>query len=239
MKQHYKESFHVIPQSTGSSWQFAVSWETFVKMVLDLTVEACQAMSADQIGKPDWHEDVFSLRLADDYMRPIAFDHSMPLHVAAQSHVITDDIKSGVINPNSAKRIDVRLNGSWERDYNSIYFAWEFKKVGEKEGTSRYNKHVLEYITEGIKRYIDGDYSSRVSDSGMIGIVLSHTPEKIVSDINHKMKSTPGLATFLSDTDELTPVDVVSGFSDIYMSAHSRHASSSNIRIFHLFVSFF
>src|SRR3990172_2138772 len=63
------------PGSGGPELFPKLSWDDFVQLVLELTIKAYEAMYQARIARSDWEENVFSLRLGEDYLRSIAFDH--------------------------------------------------------------------------------------------------------------------------------------------------------------------
>ncbi len=51
---------HILPPSGGSFCQFRVPWETFVQVVLAVTVEAYQRMRRAGVARRNWGENTLA-----------------------------------------------------------------------------------------------------------------------------------------------------------------------------------
>ncbi len=223
--------------SAGDANRFGkLTWGDFVQCVLELTVEAYQTMCRENIAQRDWEENVFTLQLGEDYLRPIAFDHEFPLIVDVRKKVHTPRMKAGQQATIEAQEIDMSLFGTWERDYHEKYFVWEAKKIGDKRVNPEYSRLNSEYVNEGIYRFIRGEYAGNLNDAGMLGYVLAGRVPNIVRDINACMgnirKNPP-----LPQSDHLQEASSVGDFEDIYRSNHTR-IDHTAIRLHHLFLTF-
>ena len=123
--------------TSGSPDQFPVLWESFVRLVLEITVEAYQRMRQDGVARRDWEEDTFSVRLTEDYIQPLAGRHLLNLIAEPRAKVHTPAMKSGAVSPKRAAEIDIKLFHSW-MNYSEVYFAWECKRVGDKRVDEKY-----------------------------------------------------------------------------------------------------
>jgi len=237
MEAAHPSPLHSFPLRSGSTDQFRVPWKTFVKVVLALTVEAYQRMRQDSVACQDWEEDTFTIRLTEDYIQPLARQHPLNLVVMPRTRVHTPEMKTGAVSPKKAPEIDIRLFSSWEKDYHRVYFAWECKRVGDKRVDNKYAFLIREYVTEGIFRFLDGEYASEVDDSGMLGYVLAGNVANIVDGINQSMVH-PRRVRRLSPSDHLVPGPAIGAFTDAYQSRHKRVVHQRIIRLHHLFLTF-
>ena len=84
------------PSSGKPAPSSKLSWQDFVQLVLDLTVMAYWAMSQDRVASVEWEENVFTLRLGEDYIRPLAFDNEIPIRAVVRPKAHTDQMRSGM-----------------------------------------------------------------------------------------------------------------------------------------------
>lgn len=164
--------------------QLKPTWSEFVQHVLNLTVQAYKAMRKDNIVQRKWEENTFTIQLAQNYLRTIAYDNNFPVFVHVRTKKHTEEMKTGEQATIEAKEIDLQLYGSWERDYHKIHFVWEAKKVGDKRIIDKYSALNSEYINEAIYRFIRREYADGLSDAGILAYVLAGEPATIVKDIN-------------------------------------------------------
>jgi hypothetical protein len=207
-----------------------------VVCVLELTVKAYQAMRRDNVAQRDWEENTFTLNLGKCYLHQIAYDNESSIHVHIEEKVYTPKMKTGQQSTLEAKRIDMSMYGTWERNYDQIRFVWEAKKIGDKRVDQEYSQLNSEYVNEGLYRFIRGEYASDLDDAGMLGYVLAGSVSNIVGDINASMgnirKNPP-----LPDSSHLREARPVGDFKDIYRSTHTR-VDQTDVRIHHLFFTF-
>jgi len=229
-------SLRIFPSSAGSLGRFRVPWESFVQLVLEITVEAYQRMRQDGVAKQNWEEDTFTLRLTHDYIQPLARQHLLNLVAEVQTQVYTPEMYTGVVSTKKASKIDIRLFQPMD-DYERIYFAWECKRVGDKRADAKFGSLISKYITEGILRFIDEEYSAGLDHAGMLGYVLAGNVANVVHDINSSMHH-PRRTRQLLVSDHLVPANPVGAFTDVYQSYHERVVSTRTIRLYHLFLTF-
>lgn len=193
-------------------------------------------MRRDNVAQRDWEENVFTLRLGEDYLRPIAFNNESSIRVSVRPKRHTGDMKTGDQATIEAKEIDMSLFGVWEMDYHKKYFVWEAKRVGDKRVDQQYSKLNSEYVNEGIYRFIRREYASGLDDAGMLGYVLAGSVSNIVGDINASIgnirKNPP-----LPESEHLQKAPPIDDFEDLYRSNHIR-TNQTYIRLHHLFLSF-
>lgn len=212
-----------------------IKWDSFVNVCLELTIEAYQKMKTEINPSVEWEEDQFTIKLGDDYLRPIAYRHPLNVRIIVRSRVHTEAMADGKITAKYAKEIDLKLLGPWE-NYHKQYFAWECKRIGDPKGGESDDTLISKYISQGIRRFIDEEYSKDLDNAGMLGYVLSGTAADIVKALNSSM-SDPHSKQKLNSShhlDLLSPP--ITGFNDIYISQHTRTAKP--IRLHHLFLTF-
>ena len=222
--------------TSGSPDQFPVLWESFVRLVLEITVEAYQRMRQDGVARWDWEEDTFSVRLTEDYIQPLARRHPLNLIAMARTKIHTPAMKAGAVSPKQAPEIDIRLFHSW-MNYSEVYFAWECKRVGDKRVNKKYAVLISKYVTEGILRFLDEKYALGLDDAGMLGYVLAGDMTNIIYDINTSMHH-PRRDRPLPTSDHLMPAPAVGTFTDLYRSHHKRTVNQRTIRLHHMFLTF-
>lgn len=215
--------------------EWSLEWPDFVQAVLRLTIQAYQAMRQAGVARRDWEENMFTVRLGEDYLRPLAFDHDYSIRLEIRSKVHTQAMKDGKQATIEAKEIDMSLYGVWERDYFNKHFVWEAKRVGDK--TIQLYKHLSsEYVNEAIYRFIRKEYADGLDDAGVLGYILAGDAQSIVGDINQSMGRIHRNPS-LPESDHLTVVQAINQFCDIYQSQHQR-VDTTSIKLHHLFLTF-
>ncbi len=211
-----------------------LTWSDFVQVVLEVTVQAYCNLRESKVAERNWEENVFTLNLIQDHLRPLAYERSIIAIMRPKVH--TDAMKSGKQKTIEAKEIDLQLFGTWEREYHKRHFVWESKRVGDKRFNSSYNNLNSEYVNEAMYRFIQGDYANNLSDAGVLGYVLDGEVATIVDDINQSMgriQKNPALPT----SNNLNLAPPLHEFGDIYRSTHTR-TDSTAIQLHHLFLTF-
>jgi len=221
--------------SVGKPEKFSkLSWSDFVQHVLALTVKGYQAMRAAKIAQCDWEENIFTIQLGENYLRPLAFDEASPIRVMVRTKRHTEDMKVGKQSTLEAKEIDLMVFAPWEREYHEKHFVWEAKLVGDKRVNKKYSYLNAEYVNEAIYRFIDKEYAGGLDNAGVLGYVLEGL--NIIRDINNTMsrirKNLP-----LSQSNHLRPTQAIYDFKEVYLSHHKR-TDSTKIQLHHLFLTF-
>jgi hypothetical protein len=221
---------------TGKSHnEWALTWPDFVQVVLNLTIQAYRAMRQAGIAQRDWEENRFTVCLAADYLRPLAFDHDYSIRVEIRSKVHTQAMKDGTQATIEAKEMDMSLYGIWERDYLNKRFVWEAKRVGDRN-IPQYKDLSSEYVHEAIYRFIRQEYADGLDDGGVLAYVLAGEAHAIVGNINQSMgniRKNPSLP----ESDHLKIVEPINNFRNIYQSQHIR-TDGTPIKLHHLFLTF-
>ena len=191
-------------------------------------------MDQDRIAQRNWEENTFTIRLAEDYLESIAYDHSIRVDIRSKVH--TQQMKDGKQQTIEAKEMDLSLFDVWERDYRKSRFVWEAKRVGDKRVDGKYGTLNSEYVHEAIYRFIEREYADGLSDAGVLGYVLTGDVGNIVNDINQSMgrirKNKP-----LPNTNHLQAAQSVDSFDDVYFSVHTR-TDNTSVCLHHLFLTF-
>lgn len=213
-----------------------LGWPDFVQLVLELTIQAYQAMLKDGIVQQDWEENVFTAQLGDNYIQNIVLDNGFPIRHQVRPKVHTDAMMDGQQSTKQAKEIDLKLFDVWERASHKVHFVWEAKKVGDKRVNAGYEYLNSEYVNEAIYRFIEREYADGLSDAGILGYVLGGSVPNIVEDINQTMGNIRKKPS-LSSSNHLILMQPIDGFSDIYNSRHNR-TDGINIQLHHLFLTF-
>lgn len=211
-------------------------WPDFVHLVLEVTVQAYQLMRHACFVERNWEENVFTLRLGEDYIRPLAFDRELPLRVSVRTKTHTVAMKAGQQNTIEAKEIDLQIFDIWEREYHQKHFVWEAKRVADKRYNPAYTNLNSEYVNEAIYRFIRCEYADGLDDAGVLAYVLTGDVMTIVDDINQSMALIrKNLA--LPTSNNLCLSQSIVDFKDIYCSNHTR-VDSTDIQLHHLFLTF-
>lgn len=232
------------PIQAGTLGPLPDFWSVFVQEVLELTVKAYLDLDAAKVVRSDWEEDTFTLHLVK-HLRKLAPSSPLSLTVGYQILVTTDEMLLGIQSPKSGVKIDIELWGNWE-DYNRIYFAWEAKLIVDAYRIPEHERLQREYVTKGIFRFIDSEYSHDVAEAGMLGYVLYGNPSDIVVDINKVMllphtrpkapKGTPPRALTLQENLQLAAS--IGPFNAVYESLHPRAIDNRIIQLDHLLLTF-
>jgi hypothetical protein len=236
LKRGYKSPLNPPSEDVGKP-SITILWQTFVRVVLEVTVEAYQMMRQKRGTRREWEEDTFTLNLFK-HLLPLASRHPIGLNVKPQVLVFTPEMEAGEVSIKEAKKIDIQLwLGSWE-NHDRIYFAWEAKLIADRNMLEPYQHLIAEYVTNGIvDRFIDGKYSSEVNDAGMLGYILIGHANIIVDQINRSMWSSQRIRK-LSEEDYLIKSNPIGGFADVYSSCHKRVFCDRPICLYHMFLTF-
>lgn len=222
--------------SIGEIGNIAIPWSTFVQIVLEITIEAYKVLVSSGKSTATWEEDHFSINL-EKCIRPVAIHKSIPFQVRSQVQVYTPEIEKGSISAKEAVRIDIQLWNPFEENNDRIYFAWEGKLLVDQRKDKKRKHLISKYITEGLYRFLDEEYSKDVDDAGMLGYVLVGEPNDVVASLNRSLVHRKRGGKF-SRSDYLKPHVPINDFSDVYCSVHDRLASGKKIKIYHLFLKF-
>ena len=213
--------------------QVGLSWDEFVQLVISLTIQAYDIMKQTCVVKQNWEENTFTLNLSN-CLRPIAHDQDLPIIVIMRAKQHTAKMQTGEQPTIEAKEMDLILFDSWERNYDTVHFVWEAKRVGDKRVNGDYGGLNSEYVNEAIYRFIRKEYAANVTDAGALAYVLAGDVGNIISDINQSMsniRKNPALDA----SNHLQKAPAIQEFEHIYRSTHVREDDNSPLQLHHLF----
>lgn len=230
-------SNHIPSPSNGSPTHF-FAWNAFVRLILEITLEAYDRMLDDKRINIDFEEDAITAILVDDYLNPLISRKNLAILAILQPPVYSEEMKSGRETTRKARKIDIKIVTFGQHD---IYFTWECKRICENKFVQNSETSQTDYLTyrysvDGIARFIDEDYSANLDDAGMIGYVINGKTTTIVNEINASMLRQKNRTW--STNDALKHSSALGSFEDIYESRHLRVKSKTYIRLHHLFFRF-
>lgn len=106
------------------------------------------------------------------------------------------------------------------------YFGAECKLLAKND-----NKFYNLYITEGLNRYISGQYGEKCSSGLMLGYIILGDTIEVINELKNKVDELPNIST-------MTLAYPINGFDKHYNSTHKRDVGLSPFHIHHLFFSF-
>lgn len=221
-----------IAKPPPNNWR--LDWSDFVRVVLDLTIQAYQVMRQTGIAQREWNEDTFTVNL-EKHLQPLGLDRDLPILVRSLQKQYTPKMKMGKETTKKAKEIDLMLFGVWEK-YDEQHFVWEAKRLGDRRINSQYSTLNSEYVNEGMYRFIRHQYAGALNSAGMLGYILAGNAKTIVDDINQSMgnlRKNPALPA----SNHLIVDEAINQFHDIYQSQHIR-TDGTSIKLHHLFLTF-
>lgn len=151
--------------------------EDLIPRVLDAAVEAWNAMDKPgptELEVPITRRFKHALKQAKDFNR-------LPFRVERES--VEDDSTTG----EELGRIDIKLLPAVSAR-EDVYFAFECKRLNVQDGTSR-RSLAPEYVTEGMMRFITGQYASSMRHGGMVGYVLDGQADEAIRLVGKNIAS--------------------------------------------------
>jgi hypothetical protein len=151
--------------------------EELVPRILDLVWETWKTFEKPA---PDEHEVPITRRFKNDLKQAKDFRR---LPVRIEREPAEDDPATG----EELGRIDLKFNpaGSAREE---VYFAFECKRLyAAIEGTVR--AFTAEYVSEGMSRFVTGQYSARIHHGGMIGYVLNGETDQAKKQIEKNVRN--------------------------------------------------
>jgi hypothetical protein len=193
------------------------------KQILRMVVAAHSVLQGLKVVQTDWDED----RITRDLCTQITIIWKQLPSQLVSNLVPTPQFP---VHPKASKvgrapTIDFVF---W-RGYNEqVYFAFECKKVEHID-----SKLITGYVEEGMKRYVQEIYASKMSRGGMIGYTFNDQIDMIIEAINARIRA----------SDDLSGVDCLrqeglDGFRDMYLSSHIRKITRSKFLVYHLILAF-
>lgn len=209
------------------AWDDAI-WPRFLEYSLGLIVKGYSVLLERAQWTYHWHEPqftsalqfcMFELNEQSSPRLPIEVHHERPI-------IDPDRILAGLDHPISAPRVEIVLRhiGMPVR----TYLACEGKMLTSRTIGNRSPKESIDfYVKEGMRRFVDGEYSSNVRVGIMIGFVLIGPVATIVGRIAETVV-VEKLPVVVNLKPALSPV-----CSGHYFSEHPR-VGTSEIRLEHL-----
>jgi hypothetical protein len=137
-----------------------------IPQILDLVCETWRRFDKPAADEREWRitrRFKHALKREKDYRM---------LPVRIERELAEDDPESG----DELGRIDLKFNPA-DSALEEVYFAFECKRLyALVSGAIR--ALAGEYVSEGMMRFVEGRYASRMQDGGMIGYVLDGTSER-------------------------------------------------------------
>lgn len=109
---------------------------------------------------------------------------------------------------------------------SSSYFGAECKLLAKND-----NKLYNLYITEGMNRYISGQYGPKCSYGLMLGYIILGDSIEVINELKKKVDELPNISN-------MALADPIIGYDKHYNSTHRRDVVLSPFHIHHLFFSF-
>lgn len=200
-------------------------WAHF-KNVCRLMIHCCNLIKENEII--DFSE-IHGNEKPENHIRNILLDEKYLWNrfLRSEYHIkdYSFDAESGEINA-YYKTIgfhDIKVIGLKNKDSETekgLHFTFECKRLNKG------NQTVTKYNNEGIQRFRDGVYASKMPIAGMIAFVEEGKPTCFVADLNKKLNEEEKLETF-SFTKE---------FTDSYKSQHNR--TVNKLELYHLLFDF-
>lgn len=136
---------------------------------------------------------------------------------------------------NSTGRTDIKVQTINTFVDRSAYYIIECKRLDNQNvnGTTGLN---AEYIKNGIKRFVSGQYSTNKDLNGLIGFIVEALDiQQNIENINKLLQ-----ARFI-DVDtriKLTSTSFIQHFDHSYFSIHKREKDKKDIKLYHLMFDF-
>jgi len=184
-------------------------------------VAACQAMPPIE---PDAKEDPVSLELCRR-LRASRELCELPLQVHTQTVELNDDeMEDG--------RIDLTFHPLVPSA--EIYFALECKRVNVRQSDGTIRRYFAEYVTQGLTRFVTGQYSHAVRHGEMLAFVLDGDVATAIEGV---------LQNMIAKRDAIGLVDEQIGASRfapdndrMRESTHSRTVETGNVLVQYFFM---
>jgi len=184
------------------------------------------------------HEKKIHLYLCSEYLQDETFTekHKLQTFEFHPEHLVLDKGKE-------IGRIDIIVKTSESYGKSKSYYAIECKRLDGDYHDRRVSVNppyktkslAVEYIKEGIMRFVINKYPTPFGTNGMIGFVVKPTNiDEGVDDINNLISSRfPQSNT----TSSLSKISVIQGFNFVYISTHTDNQNDS-IDLYHLMLDF-
>ena len=195
--------------------------ESLVPDILHLVVSTWDAMPAPT---SDAREDPTTVELCR-YLRRNRNSCDLPFQIHTQ--LVELDPSAG----EDQGRMDIVFSPLVPRE--DVYFSLECKRLNViKDGHVR--PYTAEYITHGMLRFIRGQYAAQMRHGGMLGYVLDGNVEQAIKNVSNLIRSRHKELK-MSPPGDVSPSSVLPDDSRLKETSHTRHSSSENFLIHHIF----
>ena len=134
------------------------------------------------------------------FRKPVTTDHEVPItrrfkHALKQAkdfrrlpvRIEREPAEDDPVTGEELGRIDLKFLPAVSA-LEEIYFAFECKRLNATIGGSR-RTLATEYVTEGVMRFVTGQYSSAVDSGGMIGYILDGEIDGAIGAVGQNIAS--------------------------------------------------
>ncbi len=203
---------------------FSASFRHHVRLLIAWGLE----LAIDSIRQTDKEEDITGFlsdamnKILDTYREPWCKHYDVH-----NEHPISSRERAG----NSRREIDLLIKFVTHR-YKPEY-VFEAKPLNYPKLYQRENNYINK---DALQRFIRGEYAeftARYPEVGMLGYVLSDTPEQWCKRLKLAIDNDPDLYLIPPQIDIVT----VSNFPYEWMSEHQRESSARPIKIYHLLLN--
>ena len=125
----------------------------------------------------------------------------------------------------SLGEIDIAVRLSWDRD---TYLAYECKRLNVRRPDGR-RSLATEYVTQGLSRFVQGQYSEMLPVGCMLGYVLDGDVEHALRMVQEKIVSLQCDVALIDEPQSEVAIGVASRF----YSRHRRSTGSGEIEVRH------
>ncbi len=198
--------------------------DSLIPEIVNLILEAWALMG--QIA-PDSKEDPVSEELCKR-LRSTKRHLQLPLCVNTQ-HVELDSKARGV----DQGRIDIVFTPLVPDE--SIYFALECKRVNVAQADGSTRGYHSEYVSEGLMRFVSGQYANEVRHGGMLAFVLDGNVSKAMKGVVRNIKTKTvllGLTSAGVEASQYLPTN-----ESVRQTTHQRTATAGEVVVQHFFMA--
>ena len=187
-------------------------------------------MKNDKSYNLGWKENCFTANLIG-HMYKIRDEWDLRLRIDPESHIYNQRICESLQDPDTAKRIDLKISGNWI--YEDVYYGIEAKILVEKNWKKRNAKKLFKrYIRTGIDNFVDGHYSAKVPRGCITGYIVQGNAANIANNINDILVGCKRRKEIL-----MYP-RLFNHCSNCYRSSHNRVTDNEEIKLRHVLLTF-
>lgn len=202
----------------------------FEQLCLWLLTEAFRHMKQENHYELSWGETRISAVLVG-YMQRIKNQEGYNLRIDPESHLYREEILNGVVDPDTAPRIDIKISGAWV--YEDIYYGIEAKILVETDWQTRREYDLrARYIDTGIDNFVNGRYSPKIPRGCVVGYVVHGVAFNIGQKINHLLIHRSRESECMANRHSLNDCP------DCYQSMHTRNTDKKKIELHHVHLTF-